>query len=991
MSDTLFEYKDDTYSLSVEGMTCAHCMLSVENAALTVDGVFQARVILSEARVEVSGGKPHEVIAAINAEGYSARPQPVIPESCDVDTAVDAPDTLIPERQTGAQSAGYEIKIDDMSCASCVTAVEKAIQAVDGVSLARVNLIAKSAHVVGGEPQAVVNAVIDHGYDASLLVAVQSSDNEIERYQLDIAGMTCSSCVANVEKSIRAVPGVMEALVNLVEKKAIVTGGDPQTVVNAIIDSGYDASFNEVVAAEDRFLLKFADQQSDAMESLLGELGSELEFQGSAGEGTVVSLKTRLHPARLLLQLKQAGFSADLEEQFEDPHLAQAEAARIEIRRAWQRAALAALVGIGLMAGEMTGLFPVLAAGSGQPFWGFMALITLFTMWFSGRNYYRTAIKQAKHLSSNMDTLVALGTAAAWLSSVVIILNPAFVPGGGNHLYLDASVMILAFLQFGHALETRAKRVTSEAIGALVQLAPKSAAVIIDHEEIHIPVSLLRKGDSVRIKPGETVPIDGEVMHGVSSVDESMLTGESLAVSKQPGDEVIGGTGNNNGSLLIKVTRLGEETTLSHIVSMVQQAQLSKPPIANLVDKVSSIFVPTVIVISIMTFIAWWLFGPVPQLAFAFTTGIAVLVIACPCALGLATPIAIMMGTGRAAQLGILIRNSDALQSAAHLTHIVVDKTGTLTEGKPSITQIKCRDVLDERGLLQLALSLEIGSAHPLAQAVLHSAREQNIEAIACENFQSITGMGVSGVIQQQSYYLGNEKLMREQGLEMVPGWREFALEQAALGATPIWLGSSDQLLGLLILEDKIRDDSAQAIAALHGLGIQVVMCTGDFHKTADAVGQTLGIDTVHSELLPEQKLLVINNLQNKGYKVGMVGDGVNDAPALAQADTGFAIGSGTDVAIEHADITLVGDSLTSVSTAIAISGATLRNIKQNLFGAFIYNVIGIPLAAGLFFPLTGWLLNPMFASFAMAMSSVTVVSNANRLRFFKPVIFKPE
>ena len=804
-------------------------------------------------------------------------------------------------------------------------------------------------------------------------------------YSVCVEGMSCSSCVANVEKSIRTVPGVTEALVNLVENKALVTGGDPQAVVYAIIDSGYDASFNEAVVEEGQLLLKFAERQNGTMESLLGELGSELEFQGSAGQGAVVSLKTRLHPARLLLQLKQAGFSVELEEQFEDPHRVQAEEARLEIRLAWQRAALAALVGIGLMAGDMAGLFPLLAAGSGQLFWGVMALITLFTMWFSGRNYYRTAIKQAKHLSSNMDTLVALGTAAAWLSSVVIILNPAFVPGGGNHLYLDASVMILAFLQFGHALETRAIRVTSEAIGALVQLAPKLAAVIVDDTELPIPVSLLRKGDSVRVKPGETVPIDGEVLHGVSSVDESMLTGESLAVSKQPGDEVIGGTGNNNGSLLIRVTRLGEETTLSRIVSMVQQAQLSKPPIARLVDKVSSIFVPIVIVISILTFIAWWVFGPTPQLAYAFTTGIAVLVIACPCALGLATPIAIMVGTGRAAQLGILIRNSDALQSAAHLTHLVVDKTGTLTEGKPSITQIKHGDMLDERGLLQLALSLETGSAHPLAQAVLHSARKQNIKAIACENFQSITGMGVSGVIQQQSYFLGNEKLMRQQGLDMVPGWRELALEQAAMGATPIWLGNSEQIMGLLILEDKIRDDSAAAIAALHGLGIQVVMCTGDFHKTADAVGQSLRIDTVHSELLPEQKLLIIKDLQNKGHKVGMVGDGVNDAPALAQADTGFAIGSGTDVAIEHADITLVGDSLTSVSTAIAISSATLRNIKQNLFGAFVYNVIGIPLAAGLFYPLTGWLLNPMFASFAMAMSSVTVVSNANRLRFFKP------
>lgn len=981
----MFEYKDDSYFLAVEGMTCAHCMLSVEKAALAVDGVYQARANLSEERVEISGGKPHEVIAAINDAGYSAKPQPVIPEACEIESAVDAPD-VSDALKVEQQDAGYEIKIDDMSCASCVAAVEKAIQGVDGVSVAQINLIAKTARVVGGEPREAVNAVIDHGYDASLMTDRRTADKNAVSYQVDIADMTCSSCVANVEKAILSVTGVTEALVNLVENKALVTGGDPQTVVNAIIDSGYDASFNDLVVSVDRLLLRFTDKQSDAMELLLGKLGSKLEFQHSADEATLVSLKTGEHPARVLMQLRQAGFTVQLEEQFEDPYRVQAEEARQEIRRSWQRAALAGLVGIGLMVGDMTGLFPKLEPGSGQLFWGLMALVCLFTMWFSGRNYYSTAIKLAKHLSSNMDTLVALGTSAAWLSSVIIILYPAFIPGGNNHLYLDASVMILAFLQFGHALEIRAKRVTSEAIGALVQLAPKSAAVLIEDEEISIPVSLLRKGDKIRVKPGETVPIDGEVINGESSVDESMLTGESLAVSKQVGDGVIGGTGNNNGSLIIQVTRLGEETTLSNIISMVQQAQLSKPPIASLVDKVSSIFVPSVILISILTFVAWWVFGPVPQLAYAFTTGIAVLVIACPCALGLATPIAIMVGTGRAAQLGILIRNSDALQSAAHLTHLVVDKTGTLTKGKPSVTQIKCRDTLDQRRLLEIALSLETGSAHPLAQAILLSAREQNIEALACGDFQSITGMGVSGSLGQQRYYLGNEKLMLEQGLELELQWREFALEQAAQGGTPIWLASSEELLGILILEDEIREDSAEAIAALHRLGIKVVMCTGDFHKTADAVGQALGIDTVFSELMPEQKLNIIMDLQEQGYKVGMVGDGVNDAPALAQADTGFAIGSGTDVAIENADITLVGDSLNSVGTAIAISSATLRNIKQNLFGAFIYNVLGIPLAAGLFYPLTGWLLNPMFASFAMAMSSVTVVSNANRLRFFKPI-----
>ena len=429
----------------------------------------------------------------------------------------------------------------------------------------------------------------------------------------------------------------------------------------------------------------------------------------------------------------------------------------------------------------------------------------------------------------------------------------------------------------------------------------------------------------------------------------------------------------------------GGAVALSSIIKMVEQAQLSKPPIARLVDKVSAIFVPVVIVIAILSFLSWWVFGPEPQLAFAFTTGIAVLVIACPCALGLATPIAIMVGTGRAAQFGILIKNSDALQSAAHLTHIVVDKTGTLTEGHPTITDIHASESVDEERLLQLAASLESGSEHPLAEAILRSARDKGISAPPCSNFKAITGLGVTAEIEDQRYFLGNEKLMEDQGIQLNETWQEIAAKQANDASTPIWLSNTETLLGLLIIKDKIRSDTGAAIQSLHELGIQVVMCTGDNRKTAKAVGELLAIDTVHSELLPGQKLDVINALQQQGHKVGMVGDGVNDAPALAQADTGFAIGSGTDVAIENSDITLAGDSLKNVSAAIAISASTLGNIKQNLFGAFIFNVIGIPLAAGLFYPLTGWLLNPMFASFAMAMSSVTVVMNANRLRYFKP------
>lgn len=885
-------------------MSCQHCVNAVEKSVLAVDGVDSAKVDLDAGYAEVTGGLPHQVVAAIKTAGYEAHPQSGMPESCPVEA---------PQAEKNSRA---------------------------GVKFA--------------------------GSDYDFIV--------------DISDMTCAACVASVERAISSVTGVSDVSVNLIEKQAQVMGGDPQQVVSAIIDQGYDARLREESLPSNRLMLLFNTEISDQLTHMLNELGSEIEQDWPR-----ISLTSQVHPADLLLKLKAAGHPATLVEQFADPYQIQAEEVRQEIRSSWQRAALAGAVGAGLMIGEMSGFFPVLSAVSGQGFWALMALLCLFTIWFSGRNYYKAAIRQARHLSSNMDTLVALGTAAAWFSSLIVIMNPDFIPGGGNHLYLDASVMILAFLQLGHGLETRAKRVTSEAIGALVSLAPKSASVVWNNSEVMLPVSLLRRGDLVRVRPGETIPIDGEVTEGRSSVDESMLSGEPLAVVKHPGDEVTGGTSNRGGSLVFRVTRLAEETTLAHIIAMVKQAQMSKPPIARLVDKVSAVFVPGVMLVAIFTFVIWQMIGPEPRLAYSLTAAISVLVIACPCALGLATPIAIMVGTGRAAQLNILIKNSDALQTASSLTHLVVDKTGTLTEGRPTVTDIYPSGLLDRNELMQLALNLEYGSEHPLAEAIVHEAERRGLKASPVGSFQAVPGRGIEAEMGGKRYYLGSRHYIADQGIAIDTALAQTAFVEAGQAGTPIWLAETGRLLGLLILKDPLRNDSAAAIQALHQQGIKVLMCTGDNQQTANAVANELGIDKVYSELLPEQKLGVIRDLQARGYKVGMVGDGVNDAPALAQADTGFAIGSGTDVAIENADITLAGDSLTNVSTAIAISSVTLRNVKQNLFGAFIYNVIGIPLAAGLLFPATGWLLHPMFASLAMAMSSVTVVTNANRLRFFKP------
>ena len=974
------EQKTNTsYTLLVDGMSCEHCEVMVDKTVRSVSGVTDARVDLEGGSVEVVGGKPHAVIEAIREAGYEARSKAVVPQSCELQT--DGLSNAAPSEQAAGEQ-GYIVRVTDMACAACVANVEKAVLAVPGVTSAAVNLVEKTALVIGGDPESVVAAIIDHGYAAGLDESSQAKDAGNDTgYELAIGDMTCSSCVRKVEQVILAVDGVSSATVNLIEKKALVEGGDPRQVVNAVIDHGYNASLIEKRSST-TFLLIIEEGQAklEQVRKLVADRdsGSELVFENNR-----LQVTTSLHPADVLLLLQDSGFKAGIEEQYVDPYLEQAEESRKEIRRSWQRAIVAALAGFGVMGGDMSGLFPPLA--DNQLFWFMLALICLGVMYFSGKSYYVTAWKLARYRTSNMDTLVALGTSAAWLASLIIIIKPDFIPGRDNHLYLDASVMILAFLQFGHALETRAKRTTSEAISSLVGLRARSAMVVREEQEVEVPVSLLRLDDAIRVRPGEKIPIDGEIVDGQSAVDEAMLTGEPLPVKKGRGDQVTGGTMNTSGSFTFKVTSLGDDTTLAHIIKMVKRAQLSKPPIGRLADQVSSVFVPTVIIISIITFAIWYLVAPDPRLAYALTAGIAVLVIACPCALGLATPIAIMVGTSRAAELNILIRNSDALQSAATLSHLVVDKTGTLTMGRPAVTDIHPVTGGDSAQLLQLAATLETGSEHPLAEAVLSTAKEQGIEPLPLQDFKAVTGRGVQALVDGKICYLGNHHFITENGLTLPEELTIIADEQAGQGATPIWLGNEQQVSGLLILRDPVREDSARAVMALQKQGVEVVMCTGDNLATAGAVARELGIKEVHAELLPEQKLQVVQTLQEKGYRVGMVGDGVNDAPALAQADTGFAIGSGTDVAIDNADITLAGDSLAHVSVAIAISHATIRNIKQNLFGAFFYNVVGIPLAAGVFYPFTGWLLQPMFASAAMALSSVTVVTNANRLRFFKP------
>lgn len=970
------------YTIAVTDMSCEHCVQAVEKAARSVSGVKRAKVELENGTVEVDGGKIGDIVEAIRAAGYDAR----------IPSGDPMPDTLPgyvsqSDAEQTADEDEYILRVEDMSCSACVANVEKAIRSVEGVTDAAVNLVQKEALVRGGKSEQVVTAVRQSGYEASLVETLSSS--AMREYEIFIDDMSCAACVTNVEKAILGVHGVREAVVNLIEKKARVQGGNPDEVVKAILAQGYAARLPERKVLG-TFFLAAAEKDSKGINS--SEAFLRKQFPAAAIkklDDSRMQISTEQHPAEILLALRAAGFFYHIEEQLQDPYAVQADATRLEISRSWKRALLAALVGFGVMAGQMSSLFP--PVDGNRLFWLVVALVCLGTMYYSGRNYYRTAWQQARHKNSNMDTLVALGTAAAWFSSLLVIVRPDILPGRASHLYLDASVMILAFLQFGHVLEIKAKRTTSEAIGSLVGLRAKNGNVVLGAQEVTVPVSLLRLGDILRVRPGERIPTDGELAEGQSTVDESMLTGEPLPVKKDPGDILTGGTMNKSGTFTLMVSRLGEETTLSQIIAMVKKAQISKPPIGRLADTVASIFVPIVIGISILTFFVWLGLAPEPKLAYALTTAIAVLVIACPCSLGLATPIAIMVGTSRAAQLSILVKNSEGLQTASTLTHVVVDKTGTLTEGVPAVTDIFSAGAMEKNDIIQRAASLESGSEHPLAEAVLAAGKRNDLSLLPVTMFSAVSGRGVQGEINGILHFLGNHHFLTEQQLELPTTLVSLAQEHAARGDTPIWLADENKVLGLLILRDPIRPGTPAAVRALQEQGVRVVMCTGDNRATATSVAVELGIADVHSEVLPEEKLAVIKSLQQKGYRVGMVGDGVNDAPALAQADTGFAIGSGTDVAIDNADITLTGDSLLHVFVAIEISRATIRNIKQNLFGAFVYNSIGIPLAAGLLYPFTGWLLQPMFASAAMALSSVTVVSNANRLRFFIPKMNKEE
>jgi Cu+-exporting ATPase len=626
--------------------------------------------------------------------------------------------------------------------------------------------------------------------------------------------------------------------------------------------------------------------------------------------------------------------------------------------------------------------------------WGVTALLTLPVMFWSGSDFFTGAWAAFKHRSANMNTLIALGTGAAWLYSTFAIVVPSVFPEGTAEPFYDVVAVVIALVVLGQALELRAKGQSSAAIKKLLGLQAKTARVIRDGNEMDLPVEEVLVGDVIQVRPGEKVPVDGVIVEGSSAVDESMLTGESLPASKKMGDEVIGATINKTGAFKFRTTKVGKDTALAQIVKMVQDAQNSKAPIARLADTVSGYFVPIVMILAVWTFVIWFVIGPQPQLVYALVTSVTVLIIACPCALGLATPMSLMVGIGKGAENGILIRSGEALQTARNIQIVVLDKTGTITKGKPELTDLVLSDqmIVNEDELLRLSSSVEKVSEHPLAQAILEGAQARKLELSEVKDFEAIPGYGVSAQVDNKRILIGNLKLMNRESVAL-GSLEERSKSLADDGKTPMFIAVDGNAAGIIAVADTVKEDSAEAIKALQSMGIEVVMITGDNRRTAEAIARKVGITRVLAEVLPEDKANNVHLLQadstgksSAGNKrVAMVGDGINDAPALAQADVGLAIGTGTDVAIEASDITLIKGSLKGVVTAIEISRATMTNIYQNLFGAFIYNTLGVPIAMGLLFPFFGILLSPMIAGAAMAFSSVTVVGNANRLRGFKP------
>ncbi len=809
--------------------------------------------------------------------------------------------------------------------------------------------------------------------------------NDEKKIELPVEGMSCASCAVSVEKALKKVPGVKLATVNFANHQANVEfdskGAKTEDLVGAVKDAGYRVNKKTAhLKINGMSCASCVSRVEKAITDLTGVVEANVNL--GAEEAKITYVPGMVDIEQMQAAVKDNGYEAITSE--EDRREMTGEDTRdTAFQKSKRKFIVSAALTVLILMLSLSDMLGIAQAVPQQVKWTILFVLTTPVLFYAGAHFFVGTWKSFKHRAADMNTLIAVGTGSAYLYSTAATFLPFIFPDQLRHVYFDTAAVIITLILMGRLLEDRAKGKTSDAIKRLIGLQPKTARVIRKGEEVDVPVQDVQIGEIIVVRPGEKLPVDGLVQEGYSALDESMITGESIPVEKSSGDEVIGATINKTGSFKYMATRVGKNTTLSQIVKLVKEAQGSKAPIQRLADIIAAYFVPIVLVIAIFTFVIWYNFGPAPHLTYALITFVTVLIIACPCALGLATPTSIMVGTGKGAELGILIKNAEALEKAHKLSAIVLDKTGTVSEGKPIVTDIITFDGLKGNELLASAATLEKGSEHPLGEAIVEKAKVENISFGSVHNFHADPGFGVQGKVGKEHVLLGNTKYLNRYKISF-DGQAAQAKALARDGKTPIYVAIDHKIAGIIAVADPIKKDSVKAITHLKALGLKVYMITGDNQQTAHAIARQLDVDDVFAEVSPDEKSEYIKHLQSEGHLVGMVGDGINDAPALAHADVGFAIGTGTDVAMETGEITLIQGNLTTVPEAIQLSKSTMRNIKQNLVGSFFYNTLGIPIAAGLLYPFWGILLSPIIGAAAMSASSVTVVTNALRLRKYR-------
>ncbi len=890
--------------IPLSGLNCMGCARKVENALHANHDV--EILNLSPTQVEVkTESSLKELVSSIESLGYQA-------------------------------GNHYELNLSGLSCGGCVKKLSSLLESNQDVISFEASTTHLEIRTLLSEQQ-VIDLIATLGYTANLDSVEVENESSPETEQVEkqsnikdtqvppasiqlqmlIQGMTCASCVSSVEKALTNVEGVEKAQVNLAEQSALVFASqDSDDLLNAIVES-----------------------------------------------------------------VKQAGYQAEILQDAATQQEKQAQQQRQQQKRFKLDAIAGLVVGAPLMIWGVAGGNMMIRNTNDQLAWGAIGIVCLLLLATAGKHFFSNAWLAATHKRATMDTLVALGTGAAWFYSMLVVIFPDWFPLASRHVYFEASAMIIGLISLGHYIEAKAKANTTRSLQALINLQPQQATVITEQGDQQIAVEQITLGMKLRIKPGEKVPVDGVVIQGESYIDESMLTGEPVPVLKAQEAQVSAGTLNTDGALIIEATGIGANTMLARIIRMVRTAQGSKPAIAKLADQISSVFVPVVVGIAILAALVWFAVGPEPKASYMLVVTTTVLIIACPCALGLATPLSVTVGVGKAAELGILIKDADALQLASKVDTVVFDKTGTLTQGKPSVQQVFTHATSQE-DLLALAYAAERQSEHPLAKAVCDYAKRHDAKDVSLDKFENVRGRGILATYQDKPLLIGSLQFMQAENVETSA--LKSAIDECAKNAwTPVAVALNGELIGLIAIADPLKSDAKQALSALKSQGIKTVMLTGDNQHVANAIGQELGIDEVIAQVMPDEKAQHIEQLQSQGHVVAMVGDGINDAPALALANLGIAMGSGSDVAIESSQMTILNTSPMAVVHAIELSRATLKNMKQNLFGAFVYNSLGIPVAAGVLYPAFGFLLSPVVAGAAMALSSITVVSNANRLRLF--------